>query len=631
MKRASLDARLAALADAAGLARGRLDEELVDAADAVVRRAGRRLGLGVEATVVALAGPTGAGKSTIFNALAGSELAPASHRRPTTSAATAAVWGDVGDELLDWLEIPRRHRLRGEPDGLVLLDLPDFDSVEFSHRVEVERVVALADLMVWVVDPQKYADGVLHEHYLRPFAAYGEAMLAVLNQADRLDVAGRAACVADLGRLLEADGLEGMPVLAVSALTGEGIGELQTLLEQRVRAREAAAARLSADVASTAAGLAAASGDGASGKVERADRAALTAALSQAAGVPGVVRAVANAHRRRGAIATGWPFVRWLRRLRPDPLRRLRLPDRVEGGKKALPRPQGAGKTPPGGGHERATGASAANATRGARTPPLQGHESATVASAADATRAARTPPGGGRERAQTSAAGANAPGGPSPLDRSAVATIARSSLPAPTRVQRAQVETAARSLAGRAAGNLPDPWPGLIRQAALSHDDELPDRLEAAVSGTDLRMRTPRWWRAAGFLQTLLAILVLAGALWLLALAGLGYLQLDDVIPTPEVEGFPLPTLLLGGGALAGLLLAALAGLAVRAGAKRRARVAEKALSARVRAAGEELVVAPVEAELDAQKRLRQALDIARAGRPAPQSNRSFVTNPAR
>ena len=38
-----------------------------------MRRAGDRLGLGLEATVVALAGPTGAGKSTLFNALAGAD------------------------------------------------------------------------------------------------------------------------------------------------------------------------------------------------------------------------------------------------------------------------------------------------------------------------------------------------------------------------------------------------------------------------------------------------------------------------------------------------------------------------------------------------------------------------------
>jgi len=407
--------------------------------------------------------------------------------------------------------------------------------------------------MVWVVDPQKYADGLLHEHYLRPFAAYGDSMLVVLNQADRLAAAGRDACIADLGRLLAADGLPRLPVLATSALTGEGLAELRSLLEQRVAAREAAVARLAADVATAASGLALAAGAGAPGKVERGDRAALTAALADAAGVPEVIRAVASAHRRRGALATGWPFVRWLRRLRPDPLRRLRLPDRVE----ELPAAVGGDAAP-----------------------------------------------------------GRDAPG--------AVGGGARSSLPAPTRVQRAQVETAARSLAGRAAGDLPDPWPGLVRRAALAREDELAGRLEAAVSGADLRMRTPRWWRAAGLLQALLAALAVAGALWLLALAALGYLQVDDVVPTPEVEGFPVPTLLLGGAALAGLVLAAPAGLLVKIGARRRARVAEKALQMRVRSVGEELVVARVEAELDAHQRLRQALDVAG---PAPR-NQSFVTN---
>jgi hypothetical protein len=160
------------------------------------------------------------------------------------------------------------------------------------------------------------------------------------------------------------------------------------------------------------------------------------------------------------------------------------------------------------------------------------------------------------------------------------------------------------------------------VRRAALAREDELTGRLEAAVSGTDLRLRTPRWWRAAGLLQTLLALLALGGAVWLLALAGLGYLQLGDAIPTPDVEGIPLPTLLLGGGALAGIVLAFLAGTAIRAGAKRRARVAEKALNARVRAVGEELVIAPVEAELDTRRELREAVAAAlpaerRAKRP--------------
>ncbi|MET0852455.1 MAG: GTP-binding protein HSR1, partial [Candidatus Rokuibacteriota bacterium] len=165
---------------------------------------------------------------------------------------------------------------------------------------------------------------------------------------------------------------------------------------------------------------------------------------------------------------------------------------------------------------------------------------------------------------------------------------------------------------ADRAAGELAAPWPGLARRAALSLQDTLAADLDAAVAGTELARRPPRWWRVAGALQLGLALAAAAGALWLLALAGLGYLRVDDVVPTPEVEGIPVPTALFGGGVLAGLLLSLLAGFAVRAGARRRARRAERALSRRVEAVGERAVVGPVEEELAAQQRLREALAIA-------------------
>ena len=58
-----------------------------------MQRAGVRLGLGVETTVVALAGPTGAGKSSLFNAIAGEELVTAGVRRPTTSSVTVSTMG----------------------------------------------------------------------------------------------------------------------------------------------------------------------------------------------------------------------------------------------------------------------------------------------------------------------------------------------------------------------------------------------------------------------------------------------------------------------------------------------------------------------------------------------------------
>ncbi|CAM5423474.1 Putative GTPase OS=Streptomyces violarus OX=67380 GN=FHS41_003698 PE=4 SV=1 [Streptomyces violarus] len=70
--------------------------------------------------------------------------------------------------------------------GLVLIDLPDHDSAAVQHRERVDRILALVDAVIWVVDPEKYADAVLHERYLRPLAGHAEVMFVVLNQTDRL-------------------------------------------------------------------------------------------------------------------------------------------------------------------------------------------------------------------------------------------------------------------------------------------------------------------------------------------------------------------------------------------------------------------------------------------------------------
>jgi 50S ribosome-binding GTPase len=339
-----LDERLTALARAVELADGRLEEDRVESARAVVHRAGRRLGLDLDATVVALAGPTGAGKSSLFNALCGGELAAVSRLRPTTGAAEAAMWGGRGDDLLDWLEVRRRHRLSADDlDGLVLLDLPDFDSVELAHRLEVDRLVELVDLVLWVVDPQKYADAAWHDRYLRAYAAHEEAMAVVLNQADLLSEESLAACLADLRRLLEDELAGAVPVLDVSARSGEGLPALRGLLAERVAARNAALLRLAADTQAAAAGLADASGDPSAGGVRADDRERVVEALADAAGASVVARAVAASHRRRGSLAAGWPFVRWVGRLRRDPLRRLRLPETPqEVVRTALPGPSGA-------------------------------------------------------------------------------------------------------------------------------------------------------------------------------------------------------------------------------------------------------------------------------------------------
>jgi GTP-binding protein EngB required for normal cell division len=515
-----LERRLTALAEAARVADGRLEPEAVDGARRVTEKAGGRLGLGIESTVVALAGPTGAGKSLLFNALSGSELAEVGRRRPTTSEGRAASWGEGADPLLDWLEIRRRHRIdaNGLKD-LVLLDLPDFDSVESSHRLEVDRIVELADLLVWVVEPQKYADASLHDGYLRRLATHRDAMAVVLNQADLLTSKEVALWRDDAMRLLAEDGLRDTPVLVVSARTGSGLDELRALLARRVAARDAAVARLSADVASAAGVLRRWCGDSPSAQVKLEARERLVAALSEVAGVPQVIEAVGAAHRHRGALACGWPPVRWVRRFKPDPLRRLRL---------------GSGDN------------------------------------------------------------------------------VGRTSLPPATDVQRAQVATAVRHVADEASVGLPAPWPTLVRRAATADDERIVDRLDQAVRGARLDTPAPGWWRAASLLQWLLAAAAIVGAVWI-GLAGVaGYLRIEDVVPLPELGGAPIATWLVLGGLVAGFLFSFLTRLVNSNGARRRQRAAERELRPGIEAVADELVIAPVERELEAHETLRRALDTA-------------------
>ena len=188
--------------------------------------------------------------------------------------------------------------------------------------------------------------------------------------------------------------------------------------------------------------------------------------------------------------------------------------------------------------------------------------------------------------------------------------------MPPPTDVQRAQVAGAARRLADGAADGLPEPWPRLAREAATAADDRVADRLDRAVAGADLSVSRPRWWRVAGLLQRVFALAVAAGAIWLVALAVLGWLRIEDVVPLPEVEGIPIPTWLVLGGAAVGIALALAARLVNGAGANRRARRAARSLRQQVSEVAQELVVDPVERELGVYEQLCAAISTARGRR---------------
>ena len=332
-----------ALAAALDLGGPQLDVRAVTVAREVVAKTSARVALSGDHTVVALAGATGSGKSSLFNALAGADLAAIGARRPTTATPTAAVWGpDPAGELLDWLEVSQRHGtgrgagvtggsgdegVVGALDGLVLLDLPDFDSRVERHRAEAERVLALCDVFVWVTDPQKYADATLHDDYVSKLAGYEGVMLAVLNQADLLDDAAVAACLADLRRLLEDDGVPMAQVLATSARSGAGLPVLRQRLANAVAGHAAGRQRLSADLAAAARRLRAGVAD-TEPQLATADG-RLVAALARAAGVPVVLQAVEDDYRRESLARTGWVFTRWGRKIKPDPLGRLRLKSSV--------------------------------------------------------------------------------------------------------------------------------------------------------------------------------------------------------------------------------------------------------------------------------------------------------------
>jgi GTP-binding protein EngB required for normal cell division len=324
-----LATRLTALAEAVSAAEGRGNAKVVANASRVATRAGQRVALSGDYTVVALAGSTGSGKSSLFNALTGTDLAQVAVRRPTTSRAMAVGWGtELPNELLDWLDVGKRHLVASDDErlgNLVLLDLPDHDSTEDAHRVTVDRMVEMVDALLWVVDPQKYADSALHDGYLRPLADHADVMMVVLNQVDRLPADQLKNCVNDLRGLLDEEGLRATPLMAASALRGDGIYDVRDALIATVARKRAMVHRLSLDVKKAAKQLSADLGPKVPAKMNGSLKEQVAETMGEAAGVDLVVTGVRKAWQRRGTAATGWPLISWVSKLRPDPLKQLRI------------------------------------------------------------------------------------------------------------------------------------------------------------------------------------------------------------------------------------------------------------------------------------------------------------------
>jgi GTP-binding protein EngB required for normal cell division len=248
---------VAALDTIADLGPGRLPDHLV--AEAVRRRAtiDERLALGDGLTVVAVVGGTGVGKSALVNRIVGAPVATEGVRRPTTSWPVAVLPpGDASAAaLLDWLGIDERvHAPDGFPEGLVLLDLPDHDSVVAEHRETAGRLSARVDGLLVVVDPVKYARADLHDGPLAALTDHAEVVTVVLNRIDELTSVDVDRCVADLSERLGATNgaAPRFEVVTTSASTGAGVEQLRAQLRDLAESRTAARRRLLGDVAALA-------------------------------------------------------------------------------------------------------------------------------------------------------------------------------------------------------------------------------------------------------------------------------------------------------------------------------------------------------------------------------------------
>jgi hypothetical protein len=107
---------------------------------------------------------------------------------------------------------------------------------------------------------------------------------------------------------------------------------------------------------------------------------------------------------------------------------------------------------------------------------------------------------------------------------------------------------------------------------------------------------------------QWVLVLAALAGVGWLAVLGSDRYFDVKQP-STPEVGGFPLPTVLFLGGVVLGVLLALMCRVLVSATARSRARAADRRLRTAIAGVADELIVAPVRAELAAYDQVRDGL----------------------
>lgn len=208
-------------------------------------------------------GSTGAGKSTLVNALVGHPVTRAGAIRPTTRQPillhhpSDAAWFE-GQRVL-----PNLSRIRGTvsagpipaslagatpdpeavsslvlvadlavPQGIALLDAPDVDSISDDNRRLAGQLLAAADLWIFVTTANRYADAVPWKLLLD--ASSRDIMVAVV--LDRVPAAAEAEVSADLRGLLQKEGLGAAGLFLVPETDLDALGMLPPRSAEPLRA-----------------------------------------------------------------------------------------------------------------------------------------------------------------------------------------------------------------------------------------------------------------------------------------------------------------------------------------------------------------------------------------------------------
>ena len=198
-------------------------------------------------------GSTGAGKSTLVNALAGHPVTRAGAIRPTTRQPILLHHPQDAPWFASPRVLPTLSRVRGElagagtpatsagaapdpsamqslvlladpaiPEGVALLDAPDVDSISDDNRALASQLLAAADLWLFVTTANRYADAVPWK--LLVDAASRDILVAVV--LDRVPAGAAEEVSADLRSMLAREGLAGAELFVVAETALDPLGML---------------------------------------------------------------------------------------------------------------------------------------------------------------------------------------------------------------------------------------------------------------------------------------------------------------------------------------------------------------------------------------------------------------------